>query len=274
MPSPEPLLSLQRRFAAALREPLWGESRAATGLAPREVGPSADFLNTARESVTPSRSLAAVDRLELYHRQYWYRLLDSLAEDFPSLRRRLGETRFWGLLEAYLAHQPPSTPTLRHLGAGLADFLEGEAGVPLAAVELARLEYALCVAFDAGERPAVAPEALAQGPLALQPHVQRFAFRTPADSAWRRPGPASSEPTVLASRFVVVFRLGEVPQVERVPGAAFRLLEAIEATRSLELALERLVASPGRGRGLDSERVRGWFSTWAARRWFCRPLET
>lgn len=274
MPSPEPLLSLQQRFAAALREPLWGESRAATELAPHPVGPSDDFRRTARELVLPSRTLAAAERLELYHRQYWYRLLDSLAEDFPSLRARLGEATFWGLLEAYLERHAPRTAALRHLGAGLADFLAGQGGVPLHAVELARLEYALCVAFDAAERPAVAPDALAHGPLALQPHVQRFAFRTGADSAWRRPRRASSEPTPAASRFVVVYRLGDLPQVERVPVAAYRLLEAIDATRSLELALEQLVTGPGRGRGLDPERVRGWFSTWAARRWFCRPLET
>jgi hypothetical protein len=56
------------------------------------------------------------ERLELYHRQYWYRLLDSIEEDFPALRLLLGRAPFWRLVEEYLLAAPPTSFTLRHLG--------------------------------------------------------------------------------------------------------------------------------------------------------------
>lgn len=271
MRSPEHLLALQRRFAAALREPLWGESRAATELPAGEASASAAFLETAATAMTPSGSLAATERLELYHRQYWYRLLDSLAEDFPSLRRHLGEQAFWRLLEAYLERRPPRSATLRHLGEGLADFLAAEPGASLHAVELARVEYALCLAFEAAELPAATAADLAGGAIALQPHLQRFAFHTAADRTWRQPTRAPTPATARPARYVAVFREGEALRVERLARAAFRILEALEATGSLDQAMAQLATGPERLRPRDLARVRSWFATWTARRWLGRP---
>ncbi len=159
MPSESPLLTLQRRFLGALREPIFGDSRARSELPPRAGDVSAAFVETADALVRPSASMRPVERLELYHRQYWYRLLDSLAEDFPALRTFLGEEGFWSAAEDYLEAEPPRSFTLRHLGQGLADFLARTATGPDAvhAAELARLEWSLCVAFEAAEHTPVAP---------------------------------------------------------------------------------------------------------------------
>jgi hypothetical protein len=117
------LLGLQRRFMAALTEPIYGDSRERSQLPPRPGDVSEAFAETATTLITPSPTLQPVERLELYHRQYWYRLLDSLAEDFPALKALLGKEAFWHLIEAYLESAPPSSFTLRHLGSGLADFV-------------------------------------------------------------------------------------------------------------------------------------------------------
>ena len=60
-------------------------------LAARRGEPSASFVATATRHLSPSATLDPVERLDLYHRQYWYRVLDSLQEDFPALEHLLGE---------------------------------------------------------------------------------------------------------------------------------------------------------------------------------------
>lgn len=265
---------------AALREPIFGDSRSRTELPPREGDVSGDFARTAGELIAPSATLAPAERLELYHRQYWYRLLDSIAEDFPALRRLLGEEPFWRLVEAYLEAAPPTSFTLRHLGAGLADFIAARpasVALPVHAEELARLEYALCHAFEAGEEPPVEPGALAQGALALQPHLGLLALRTPADTQWRRrgraagPPPSPHRPGARPSRFVVIYRDEAGLRVERLPRAAYVLLAAIQAEGSLDAAMGRVAEERGLLRARDAARVRDWFATWSGRRWFIRP---
>ena len=39
------------------------------------------------ELVKPNDRLTSTERLNIYHRQYWYRILDSFNEDFPGLAR-------------------------------------------------------------------------------------------------------------------------------------------------------------------------------------------
>jgi hypothetical protein len=273
------LLSLQRRFMAALREPIYGQSRARSELPERSGDVSVAFTRTAEELITPSAMLAPIERLELYHRQYWYRLLDSIAEDFPALRRLLGDGPFWRLLEAYLEARPPVSFTLRHLGAGLADFIAerpGSAPHAIHAEELARLEYALCLAFEAGEAPVAEPGDLRQGRIALQPHVHLLALRTSADSLWRAAGrgrrPKLRPPTVSPRRFVAVYRHDFGLHVERMPRAAFAILSAIRELGSLDLAIGQVTEGQGLLRARDAGRISGWFGLWTARGWLARPI--
>ena len=82
MPAERNLLGLQRRLLAALQEPIFGDSRSRSELPDRAGAVSEAFIQTANDLIAPSPTLQPVERLELYHRQYWYRLLDSIAEDF------------------------------------------------------------------------------------------------------------------------------------------------------------------------------------------------
>lgn len=275
------LLELQRRFVAALREPIYHDSRERSELPARAGDVSPVFVATAEALLTPSATLSPVARLELYHRQYWYRLLDAIAEDFPALRRLLGEEGFWRLMEAYLEQVPSRSYTLRHLGCALADFITARPERVAHAVhaeELARLEYALCVAFEAAARAPVRAEALAHARLGLQPHLQLFALRTPADTLWRRAererplgrlGPPADEPR----RFVAVYREQLALKVERLPRAAFAILSALAETGSLEQAMERVADAGLLRRQRDVRRVTEWFTAWVGRGWLVGEAE-
>jgi len=263
------LLAMQRAFLAALREPLAGASRARTDLPARSSVTSPAFAATAEAWLTASEALDPVARLELYHRQYWYRLLDSLADDFPAVQRLLGAPRFAALVERYLADVPPHTFSLRDTGAGLAAFVAARsAEVPHAAhvFDLARLEYAWIVAFDAPARPSAPAAALATTPLALQPHLTILALHTAADTSWRtqtrgRLRPATDAP----SRFVAIAREGLERRIERLHPAAFTVLHAIERDGDLGRALD--AAAPQLPRRRGQALVQTWFQAWTARGW-------
>lgn len=274
------LLALQRRFAAALREPIFGDSREKSDLPPREGDVSPAFVATAEALMKPTPVLRAEDRLELYHRQYWYRILDSLDDDFPALKASLGVAPFGRLIEAYVEATAPSSFTLRHLGDALPAFIEAHPSLvkrPLHAAELATLEYALCEAFEAAELPAIAPERLGTATLRLQPHLQLLSFRTNAYGAWRavideKPLPRVRPPRSVRRDEVVVFRHQDVVRAELLPAAAAAMLRLIAETGSLEVTMESL-SRRNSMKAIAPEQVSRWFSVWTQRGWLTELTE-
>ena len=179
------LARLQREFFRALLLPLRGSSRASTDLQASEEGHSKEFFAIADDIIKPGPSLTSAERLELYHRQYWFRILDSLAEDFPVLRRMAGEETFWNLIEAYLLARPSKSHTLRHLGEafagfiGTSDLLDGNRKTWFQAI--ATLEYAHMECFESAQSALPSPDDLSNGVIELQDHVKLLRLPVPAD---------------------------------------------------------------------------------------------
>ncbi len=73
--------------------------------------------------IKPNDRLTSLERLEIYNKQYWFRLLDCLYDDYPGLRAILGQSRFRRLSIAYLEKYPSDSFTLRNLGSRLEKFL-------------------------------------------------------------------------------------------------------------------------------------------------------
>ncbi len=259
-----PLEQTQREFFAALQLPLRGKSRASTELAPVEDSHSPEFLAKAEELIKPSANLSPAESLELYHRQYWFRLLDSIAEDFPTLQKIAGEETFWALLEAYLLACPSSSFTLRHLGSRLADFTAGWDKLDMSRRRwfsaLARLEYARMEIYEAGEWEAVSPEQLASAELGLQPHVVLLDLPVPADicAEWDSFLPEAETPVHLA-----VWRGENGGASEcRIDPIEFVLLSRLRQRGTLaSLFAESTEREP------SSKEVSEWFAKWQGRRW-------
>ncbi len=72
--------------------------------------------------IKPNDRLSSFERLEIYNKQYWFRLLDCLYEDFPGLRTLTGEKRFHDMSVAYLTKYPSNSYSLRDLGDGWKNF--------------------------------------------------------------------------------------------------------------------------------------------------------
>ncbi len=256
---------LQREFFSVLQLPLRGASRRVTDLPPSDAPHSEEFFEVADRIIKPGPSMSSAERLELYHRQYWYRLLDSIAEDFPVLLRLMGADRFWALIEDYLTC-PSRSFTLRHLGERLPHFLQTwESATEIERVwfhSIARVEYARMEVFERSEYRPILPTELASEELILQPHVVRLCLPAPADECEDWEGLEAveipDEPTLLA-----VWRTAErLPQHVRLRPVENVLLDRLAAGGTLE----SLFSEPVEPEPSDAE-VAAWFAGWQDRGW-------
>lgn len=258
---------LQREFFRALLLPLRGSSRTSTELSASDEGHSPEFFRIADEIIKPGPSLTSAERLELYHRQYWFRILDSLAEDFPVLRRMAGDEVFWELIEAYLLERPSRSFTLRHLGEVFADFIEispllDETRRPWFS-SIARIEYAFMECFESAQGALPEADDLANSVIELQEHVKLLHLPVPADLCWEWPDfcPASSlEPQPVD---VAVWRepSGRSRQ-ERIEAAEVPLLVRLKQGIRLAELFESLPEPAP-----TEEQITRWFAKWHGHRW-------
>lgn len=127
-----------------------------------------------RASLRGGPTLSAEDGLAIYHHAYCARLLETLRGDYPALQGWLGDEQFDTLAGAYIDAHPSRHFSLRWLGAELADFIDGyllaEQAAPLG--ELARLEWAFGLAFDAPPGESLTLEQMAGLPAEDWPNLQ------------------------------------------------------------------------------------------------------
>lgn len=283
------LRALQRWMTHALVQPLTADY----DLQPmwRDGRPMAEV---AAEYIKPNDRLTSFERLEIYSRSYWYRIIDCVYEDAPGLRALLGEKRFSAFVRAYLAKYPSRSFTLRNLCSRLAQFIREEprltAPHTALAHAIARFEWAQTVAFDGEAQPVLTPDDLTKTPpaklrLGLQPYLslvaaewpvddyvlavkKRDALRSEASNAIdHAPGAAPKKKVPRPRRgkaYIVVHRYNHRLYYKRVEAPAFRMLEALKTGRTLV----RAVAAAGSR--VKPEQVRAWFETWMELGWFCR----
>jgi hypothetical protein len=289
------LRAIQREFATGITRPL----TAGHHMQPKWVdGKSA--RQAVAKFIKPNDRLSSFDRLEIYNKQYWFRLLDCLYEDFPGLRALIGEERFHKMSIAYLTKYPSNSYALRDLGNRLEKFLRKEPhwmGIhPKLARDLVWLEWAHIVAFDGEALPPLEIDALLDGGdpaklrLAFQPHITFLACDYPVDdfiiSVRRREEPqgeasnAVAEPTARKEQkklklprpekiFLAVHRSENSVWYKRLEPEAYLICAALQKGLPLQTACERALrrrkADPNFGATLQ-----GWFTLWAAFGWFCR----
>jgi hypothetical protein len=291
------LEELQRTMGAAVMQPLTADEEMQpcdtigrwNGRAMSEV---------AGEFIAPNSRLTAFERLEIYNRQYWFRLQTAFNEDFPALRAVVGAERFETLMNAYLAAHPSRSFTLRNLGSKLFDWLTQNpryAGrrLPLA-LDVVRVEWACIEAFDNAEfAPLTVEEVAAVGAdsrLALQPHLQLLALQYPADDlvldmhrhqkresteAGTRPESMDEEsyaPLRLRKRAtrLAIHRADLSLYYKRLTQPEYLTLCSLRDGQSLGEALE--AGFTGTRLAVDAQLnlVRQWFATWSQLGWICR----
>ena len=291
---PMSLADLQREMAAAVMNPLTDDEEM------QQTAPDGrSMADVAASFIAPNSRLTAFERLELYNRQYWLRVLHALAEDFPAVRAVVGAARFQELSVAYLGAHPSRSFSLRNLGSKLVDWLIANprwTGRRHAlAVDLARIEWAFVEAFDNGERTPLTLDQIATldgaSRLALQPHVQLLALEYPADDIalalhdkekrqTSEAGVTQDEGEDAPARlprlrrrptWVAAHRVDMNVYYRRMEREEFHTLAAIRDGRPLGEALDVGFAGSPLPEARRPVRVRHWFATWAELGWICAP---
>lgn len=276
------LLQLQRQMALSILRPLTSSDR----LAPR----------TDTRFIKPNGRLTSAERLEIYSRSYWFRVLDSLYEDFPGLRAVLGRRAFHRLSQAYLADCPSQSFTLRNLGSRLEDWLRRNPAYAgkrqQLALDMVRLEWAHIEAFDNAAEKTLGPEDLlelnANFRVGLQPYVRLLALKYPVDDLRIDVNQSSEEHGAASNAFIerkrrnvtkrvkelkperiflAVHRLDFTVYYRRLEPVEYNLLDALGAGKSIGAAIRSAFATPAEDQGTL---LRQWFAAWAQLGWLTR----
>jgi hypothetical protein len=178
------LAELQREMAAAVMMPLTADEDMRT-----HALDGRPMSEVAARFIAPNSRLTAFERLEIYNRQYWFRVLNALAEDFPALRAVAGARAFEGLSIEYLTAHPSRSFSLRNLGSRLAEWLGAHpqwAGRrQRLALDVVKIEWAFVEAFDNAQRTPLTLDQIATldggSLLGLQPHLRLLALDYAAD---------------------------------------------------------------------------------------------
>lgn len=290
------LLELQRRMSEDVRRPLtedlWMQSVTDDGRSMEEVAGS---------YVKPNDRLTSFERLEIYNRQYWFRVIGAVGEDFPALNAVLGSKRFDAMVLAYLKENPSTSFTLRNLGAKLPAWLANHrefTGSRYAlALDVARLEWAYVDAFDSARRtPLDEADFIELGPetvLRLQPHLQLLELSYPVDElvlAVRTQTPeasvasnAVSEPQARAKItlprmqkqpvWLAVHRYDDSVYYRRIDREAYLLLSALRDGAAVAEALGLAFAGSKATPEEQAAKIQSYFAHAAELGWFCREVD-
>ncbi|MDR3672700.1 MAG: DNA-binding domain-containing protein [Holophaga sp.] len=285
------LKAFQQRMAAAVMAPLTARETMA-----RRRADGGSVARDAAAWVKPNARLSSFERLEIYNRQYWFRVLASMGEDFPGLRAVLGRTRFHRLVRDYLVECPSRSYTLRNLGSRLPDWLAAnprwrDAPRGSLALAMARLEWAHIEAFDEADLPPAAVEQVTDATrLALQPHLRLLQLDHPVDDLLievhrnLRGGDAAGHSAALPRHpqvrrirapepepvFLAVHRYQHSVHYKRMGPEAFGILQALQAGAPLGAALEAGFAHSAMAEAERPRFLRETFHEWAVLGWFAR----
>ena len=252
----ENLSHIQRRVSSLVMQPRlrWGKEIA--------------------QLIAPNDRLSSLERLRIYHEQYWARLLTSFEEDFAGLQAVLGKRKFQAVVRAYLTACPSTSFTLRNLGSRLASWAEANrlSFAPFAelALDMIRLEWAHIEVFDAPSSPPIQSPGV---PFTLQPYVRLLTVQHAVDDLLLevRAADVRQLPRKRIAQYankkcalhIAVHRWDNSVYYKTLELGAHTLLSAIASGHSLDVAVNLLPAS------IQIEKVQELFADWAGSGWLC-----
>ncbi len=202
------------------------------------------------------RAIPAAQRLAIYRNNTLLGLRDALASTFPVTKQLVGEEFFARLGGDFVRAHPPSRPELLRYGQGFAAFIadyEAAASVPYLA-DMARLEFAWTIAYNAADREPLAAQELARfGPeeledlkLATHPSLRFVASDWPVMAIWQahqsEGGPDQPIDLDAGGDRLLVYRPRHDTLIRKVGGGCFAFVMALSAGQNLAAACASALA--------------------------------
>jgi len=286
MPPQDPSLNqIQRWVQAVITNPDGVEQGIDSATATSTIDVTTETVDSV---ILPSNQLSSIERLQIYGRAYFGRLIECLRAQFPAACYAVGEHAFDGLAFGYLIQHPSTSYTLGKLGEAFDQYLAATRpprdtdmsdDLPDFAdflVDLTRLERTYSEVFD-GPGPeqdrsihpddfvGLKPEQFADCRLLLHPCVRLLELRFPVHeyATSIRQGTEPDEPIARQVHLVVTRRDYVVRRFE-VTAKQFRLLHALQTTAMVGDAIGQLLQEQSIDRGRLADDLKTWFRQWSA----------
>ncbi|MBA2480202.1 MAG: putative DNA-binding domain-containing protein [Planctomycetes bacterium] len=241
-----------------------------TALSDAGIAP-ANWMAPTTEALVRSRTdLPVVDRLAIYHYAYRARLIDCLADDYPTVRHALGAAGFERLCATVIRLRPSRRPNLNFYGLALLEHCRDQRfEVPHHAFirELAAFEWAMTEVFHAQAAPALSLDTLRRIPMerwnsvTFTPNATVRIIRSiyPVN-AYVQAFREDLAPTIpkRAWSSTVIFRSGWHLSRMDLARPMDGLLDRLFAGQQLGVALDALPA------GTEGPQVMRWFTEWVS----------
>jgi hypothetical protein len=287
--APAVLADFQRWFGRASSRPLLADNAT---IARGVDGPA---LRTEAEArLNTVNGLTGLERLEVYNRQYWFRLITIMQEEYPCGLHVLGLDTFNLWVIRYLDAHPPMSPYLADMDSGFPPFLrrrfrdtKGEAHREKV-LQAVAYDKALSRAFDvpdianpvSGSR-AGSKARSAVSRLSVSARWTRAGHLTPLWMGWdfATYRALCREDESLLGRFplkrkgrdghgVCLHRHDNVIYEKAITRAEFLLLEALAKPRTLDQMFRAAMKSGGpKERAAMERNVGAWFKEWTELGW-------
>lgn len=275
---PAELKSTQQWFASIITRPI-DENSQMNPISPSGV----PMTEEAKKYIVPSPTLKPAQRIQIYNQQYWWRLITTMQETFPTLLRLFGYHDFNQTIAVpYLAKYPPNHWSLNQLGNRLTtwieeSYLENDKLV----YDIAKIDWAFNDSFLAASKNTLdmnISEETLQIPLSLQPHLTFFEM--PYDLFTFRKEFLKQEPDYwVDNEFPELKHLPEIAyfafyrdannnmNYQKLEKSEYQILKQFEKPTSIEAVCEWLEEQDESFCDEASQHLQQWFQKWAMMKW-------
>lgn len=233
----------------------------------------------AKEFIAPSPFLKPHERLQIYNQQYWWRLLNTLQDNFPLLLRLFGAADFADTLGIpYLLASPPNHWSLNDLGNKMPKWIHDtySSSDKELVFWAAMADRAYCELFFKPLYPSLSggeASDLVSRTLYLQPHVKLFEF--PFDLISFRHACLKETPEhwlendfphlTKGTTFCLVFRKRKGPiSSKNISETEYLLLKQIEKGASIDALCDWIGESSESIQKSAEESLEKWFKEWTS----------
>lgn len=287
------LADIQKYFVKAISNPLNPKYKSA-----EKINSGGSFKKIAKKLIKPNDRLTSFERLEIYNRQYWFRLMECLEQDFSGLKALLGNKKFNQLAVAYIQKHKSKSYTLRNLGQFLPDFIKKNKKLCGSRYEICKqavaLEWAQIEAFDKAGKAVISPEKLAKKnpeklKLKIRPYMTLLELDYPLDDflislrkdnqnrseAGSEKAPEKSTKAIKLPNkqktYVVVHRFQNKVYFKKLDKAGFVILAELAKGKNLGSACSKGVKYLPKGTAPEKIEsiIFEYFSVWNSLGWFC-----
>jgi hypothetical protein len=284
MPDPPvPFEQIQRWMQSVIMHPGGVEVGTTSAPAREHLQIDANELNSV---IAPSQSLSSAERLEIYARAYYARLIECLRAEYPMLLRAIGEDLFDQFAIDFLQRYPSTSYTLSHLGTKFPHYLRevrpsaGEADAwPDFLIDLAELERLYSDVFDGPGIEKIAPlnatalqglsaEQWAKTRLTPAPCLRLVSLDYPVHTYYRRlKKNEEARPPAKRTTLLAITRRDYVVRPLELDVTECGLLSALVDGQLLGEAISE-IGSRCDDFDAFAANLRGWFERWMSERFF------